>query len=135
MWVDVDDFWNKQRRFVAVTKLWESRESPQVIRSALSELATLSINPPIGARRYGQEFYSWNAFPSEDGSFHKWARKAEDKQLMEAAAEIIARELDLNTDRMRLSWVCRDPSRLQFYLVPYATSLWSAIWHLFARDT
>jgi hypothetical protein len=134
VWVDVDDFWKKQQRFVAVVKLWESRETPQAIRSALSELATLPVNPQIGARRYPGGVIFGSAFPWDYG-FHKWAHKADDKQLIETAVDIIARELDLNTDRMRLSWVCRDPSQLQFNLVPYVTSLWSAIWHLFARDT
>jgi hypothetical protein len=135
IWVDVEDFYQKQQRFVAIAKLWESRETPQALRSALSELSRLSVHPQIGVRTYPDAFGFVSAFPWEDGYFHKWARKAGDKRLMEAAAEIIARELDLNTDRMRLSWVCRDSSRLQFHLIPYATSLWSAVWQLFARDT
>jgi len=105
------------------------------MRSALSEIATLSVYPLIGARRCQGGFVPGSAFPWRDGYFFEWVRKAQDQQLMEAAAGIIAKELDLNTDQMRLSWGCANPSRLQFHLVPYATSLWSAIWHLFARDT
>jgi len=135
VWVDVEDFWQKHRRFCTVVRLWELRESPKAMLSALSEVAALSVYPDIGARREGESYTPSSIFPWKDGYFNEWVRKAKDKQLMDASAEIIKSELSLNTDRMRLSWRCPSPSQLQFQLVPYATSLWSAIWHLFARDT
>jgi len=136
VWVDVDDFWNKQKRFVAVAKLWESRESPQAMWLALSELATLSVYPQIGARRYGQESVFGSAFPWEDGKFHRWVRGANMERLMAASAEILKAELNLQAHEMRIQWTCSEPSRQQeFRIVPTAPALWPAIWHLLARDT
>ena len=135
VWIDVDDFWNKQKRFVAVAKLWESRESLQGMWSALSELATLSVYPQIGARRRGQQFFWGSAFPWDDGKFHKWVRGANMERLLAASAEIIKAELNLQAHEMRIQWTCSDPSRQEFRIVPAAPALWPAIWHLFARDT
>ena len=135
VWVDVHEFWSKHRRFVAVVKLWESRESRRAMLSALSELSMFPAYPWIGARRDLHGFVPGSAFPWENGRFHEWVRGKESKQLTEAAAKIISRELNLNTERMTPLWTYPNPSRLQFRLVPLAASLWSAIWHLFARDT
>jgi len=135
IWVSLDEFWQKQQRFVAVVELWESRESPGAMRSALSKIAVLPFNPPIGTSRRGDSRVFWShTLPWRDGYFNAWERQANEKELREAAAEIIKCELTHNAGSMETLWTCSSPSRLQFHLIPRAGSLWSAIWHLFARD-
>jgi hypothetical protein len=135
VWVDVDEFWNKQKRFAAVANLWESRESPQAMTSALCELAMLPVDPPIGAPRYGRKVGFTSAFPWRDSNFHQWVRGANTERRMAASAKIINAELNLQAHEMEIKWTCSDPSRQEFQIVPSASSLWPAIWHLFAKDT
>jgi hypothetical protein len=136
VWVDLEDFWEKHRRFVLVAKLWEARESRVAMVSALSELAWLPVYPPIGAWRKGERFSPVSAFPWENGKFEEWRiRKPNQKQLRDTSAEIIKAELNLWAHEMKVQWTCPDTARLGFRIVPSADSLWSAIWHLFARDT
>lgn len=135
MWIDLGDFWEKHRRFVAVAKLWEARTDRNTMITALSELAALRVWPPIGARRHSQGFSPVSAFPWRDGEFHLWCREAKAEQVMASSAEIIRAELNLQCFEMRTRWTCFDPSGLRFRVAPAAGSLWTAIWHLFARDT
>lgn len=134
IWVDLEDFWQKHRRFVSVVKLWELRESYEAMVYALSELSALRVWPPIGAWRHGERYSPASAFPWLDGEFHLWFRKANPTRVMAASAAIIQAELNLWCYEMRVRWTCPEPSRLQFQIVPFADSLWSAMWHLFARD-
>jgi hypothetical protein len=135
VWVDIDDFWEKQRRFVSLVKLWELRGRYDKLVYALSELAGLRVDPPIGVWRHRQGYSLASGLPWEVGGFSQWLRKANPRRVAAAAAEIIKRELNLHCDEMKSQWTCPDPHRLEFQIVPAATSLWAAIWHLFARDT
>jgi hypothetical protein len=135
VWVDLWDLWEKRRRFVSVVKLWEARADHVTTLTALSDLAALRVWPPIGAWRHGQSISPVSAFPWRDGAFHLWCRSANAKRVMATAAEIIKAELNLQCFEMRTRWTCFDRSRLQFRLAPAARTLWTAIWHLFARDT
>jgi hypothetical protein len=133
VWVDIDDFWQKHKRFTSVVKLWEARESPKAVLSAIAPLVNLSVYPRIGARRLRDQYIPTTPFPF--GNFDKWKAAATMQQIMAVAAETIERELALNSYLMKPNWRSQNPSTLTFRLVPTATSLWSAIWHLFARDT
>lgn len=135
VWVDVEDFWEKHKRFTSVAKLWETRENHSNLVMALGELAYLSVYPPIGALRVGQSYSPANPFPWEDGKFLEWRRKANENVATQAVSEIIKKELDLQAHQMEIRWRCPDPRRLAFQLAPHPKSLWMAIWHLFARDT
>ncbi len=135
VWVNLEEFWEKHRRFIAIAKLWEARESCENVISVLSEIQSLSVYPRIGAWRDDRRFSIGSVVPWETTSFHEWVLKANAKQVMAAAAEIIEAELELHTYVMRGRWTCPEPSRLAFRLVPQTDSLWSAMWHLFARDT
>jgi hypothetical protein len=135
LWIDIEDFWEKHRRFASIVKLWEAREEYEGMVFALSELAALSVYPPIGAWPHGDSYSPASAFPWRDGEFSAWLRQASKRQVTVASAEIVKEELNLQAREMRIKWTCPDPSRLEFRVVPYAASLWSAIWHLFARDT
>jgi hypothetical protein len=137
VWVDIDDFWDKHRRFATVAKLWELRESYHKLVYALSELSGLGVNPPVGVRRHGQSYSLASGLPWGDCEFRQWFRKANPKRaaVAAAAADIIKRELNLHCYEMNSQWTCLNPNRLEFRIVPTATSLWTAIWHLFARDT
>jgi hypothetical protein len=135
VWVDINDFWEKHRRFVAIAKLWELRGDYEGLVLALSKLASLKVHPPVGVWRHGQNYSIANGLPWRVGEFGQWLRKANRERVASAAAEIIKRELDLHCYGMKSQWVCADPQRFQFRIVPSAASLWEAIWHLFARDT
>lgn len=135
IWVDIDDFWEKHRRFVSLVKLWELRGNYDKLVYALSELNVLRVYPPIGVWRHRHGYSLASGLPWEVGRFDQWLRKANPKRVAAAAAEIIKRELNLHCDEMKSQWTCPDPHRLEFQIVPAAASLWAAIWHLFARDT
>jgi hypothetical protein len=135
VWVDIDDFWDRHRRFVSVTKLWEFRGSYEKLVYALSELVGLRVDPQIGVWRHGSGYSIASGLPWRDGEFSQWVRKTNSKRTAAAAADIIKRELNLHCHEMKSQWTCSDPHRLGFRIVPTATSLWAAIWHLFARDT
>ena len=136
VWVDVDDFWRKHQRFVAVAKLWEARESRKAMVLALSELAGLRVYPSFGALRAGERYSLATAVPWGNGTFSEWLyRRPNENQVRDGSAEIIKTELSLWAHEMKVQWTCSDACRLDFRIVPSAKSLWSAIWHLFARDT
>lgn len=138
VWVNLGDFRLKHRRFSTVAKLLEARETPAEIVSALAEVAKLKVNPPIGAVRDGGRYLGWEYLsptPPWYEDFEQWAGEASQEQIMDAAVDIIRRELNLNADGLKVVWQCQDPSRLEFRIQPRASSLWSAIWYLFGRDT
>jgi hypothetical protein len=134
VWVDLDDFWGKHRRFRAVAELWEARGSLDAILSALAATASLSVYPRMGARRHGDLFWG-DAFPWEDFGFNEWERTANEQRVRTASTEIIKAELDLHGYEMNIRWVGHEPPLEGFRMLPSAPSLWPAMWHLFARDT
>ncbi len=147
--LDLGDFWNKQRRFHAVTKLWINLEHVAALRESWIEL-----HARLGQIDVADEF-PVGSIPKRDESGHVELELTLFQELRTLPAERVRNWLDnQNPERLRLDavelvtgelhghlgdlarWRPRTgPVRPSFELILVPDNLWSALWYLFARDT
>ncbi len=150
-WLDLGDFWNKQRRFKAVTKLWVALEDINELRKSWAELRVelTQINSaedfPLGAapKPEGSGF-NWLESPlceyltspdSKDRSSENALNEMEGPTLQRETVSIVQWELNAQL-RAVPGWQPQsNMTRPGFELTLVPVTLWSAMWYLFALDT
>jgi hypothetical protein len=146
-WLNLDHFWARHRRFVAIAKLWEATlgNSPQRFPAAWVELvdALDQINqcaPPLLDPHSDARIENWLGFPGiqDKEKFNDWLKHPGKMGLSrEIVLGTIQQEINANAVADLRPWwhqVQKD-GRPAFALALRTMSLWGAMWQFFARDT
>jgi hypothetical protein len=150
-WLDLGDFWNKQLRFHAVTKLWINLENIPALRESWAELqARLSqIDDadqfPLGSipRSEGngnvelelEMFQPLRSLASDGDNIRSWLEKQDPAAMNQEAIELVTGELHGHLRHLAHWRPSAGNVRPGFELTLVPDSLWSALWYLFALDT
>jgi hypothetical protein len=146
LWVNLDDFWRRHRRYQAVVSLREAFGDRERLKAAWREIyAHLDdlnrIDPPMLKWELDHRFIAarWiqqgKDIPDHPEPFDRWLEGAEANDLKLLALEITTRELK-NFAGSQVAWRYRvDGGRPAFRLITKQTSLWAAMWQFFARGT
>jgi hypothetical protein len=149
VWIDLNDFWRRHARFVAIVRLYEALNDCESLRKALVDIvenrqnldsagpAEIGLIPDTGKDTPFVRFVYLQASQDfgrvdEDGDL-TWNHQA----LRHHAREIIRAELILQTfDGIRSGWERIDEEDgLGFCPTLIVTSLWAALWEMFGLDT
>jgi hypothetical protein len=135
-WVNIDDFWrNRHSRLLAVSSLWEARNNASALRDAAELIDTLPFDrPAIGARNKGNGEYT-SGYGPWHGNPEAWWSRTSETEIKKAVLEVIEREIQLHAGLDgHLEWTgSLEGPDMRFRATPVFTSLWAAMWHLFAR--
>ena len=149
--LDLGDFWNKRRRFNAVTKLWINLESIPTLRTSWAELHAClkeiddADDFPLGSSPKPdvsghmeldlpilQELRN-RALNGE--SIKNWLEKQEAATLRQGAISLVTGELHAHLWHLAHWQAGAQTVRPGFELTLIPNNLWSALWYLFALDT
>jgi hypothetical protein len=145
-WLNLDHFWARHRRFVAVAKLWEASLGigPITIPRAWAELvdALDEINrfgPPLLDPNRDVRIENWPGFPGTQDSekFKGWLKHPGIGPSREIVFATIQEEINAHAIAALRPWWHRTQKdgRPAFALALRTMSLWGAIWQFFAHDT
>ncbi len=149
VWIDLNDFWRRHARFVAIVRLYETLDDCERLRNALASMVEnlQSLNEagpqeigkiPDTGRNTPFIRYVYLHEPQEFGRVDQDGDLTWDHQrLRDHAREIIQAELILQTfEGIRSGWVELDEEEgFGFRPTRIATSLSAAIWEMFGLDT
>jgi hypothetical protein len=151
VWVDLNDFWAKNARIIAILRLHKLLENGEALRSALGDLLAKieSLNAagpaPVGCipdPQKDQPFPEVIPFSVyQRNQYHLRGRNGDlewdHTRLRNHARDIIWAELTLQThDGLRSGWVrVGGEEGLGFRPVRIITSLWAAMWEMFGLET
>jgi hypothetical protein len=151
VWVDLNDFWRKHARFVAIVRLYQEIDDSERLRDALSSLleniellnaAGLAnigkIPDPQADQPFSEVIPLSNFKPGEYNSRGLNGHLAWKHQLLrDHARKIIWAELTLQThEGLRSGWdYVDDDDSVGFRPVRIVTSLWAAMWEMFGLET
>lgn len=148
-WIDLNDFWMKHARFVAIVRLYEALGDCEGLRNALVSISenidsldaagrqAVGMIPDAGK---GTPFirYVYLHKPQDFRRVDQEGNLTWDHQLLRGhAREIIHAELILQTfDGIRSGWVELDEEEgLGFRPTRIVSSLWAAMWEMFGLET
>jgi hypothetical protein len=146
-WLSLADFWDRHARFVAVSQLWEDRFDPDKLRVHWASLGEQHERlDRAGAAPLGyipdpiHKFIQLHRMP--------WHLKQNQSPFSKAKASfqerlvynLVHSELILHTQDCVLTWTVKDTTDETYHATAFEptrcfTSLWGAIWELFALDT
>lgn len=143
LWVDLNDFWLRHARFVAISRLWESRDNPQQLecefRSVHKSIESINRAGPKPLGHLPKPTGKYVVLPWESGLLTEAHLSSEHKKtlLRKCAINLVGCELLLQ---------CSGPEGIQpnwryskerdgFEPTRVVLSLWSAIWEMFGLDT
>jgi hypothetical protein len=145
-WLNLDHFWARHRRFVAIAKLWEAviGNGPKHLPTAWAELVdaldqiNLCGSPLLDPHR-DMRIENWTDFPGthDKEKFKNWLRRPGNMgPSREIALSTIQEEINANTADSRPWWHrVQKGDKPAFALALRTMSLWGAMWQFFARDT
>jgi len=153
-WIDLEDFWKKQRRFKLITKLWITYERTDTLRNCWSELCACigeldrAEDFPIGSLPFHDGFRQvrkpWER-PPFGGNLARWIREVTPETLRRESNLLIHCELNSQLREWRPVWRAQDrpkgdqlrtSERPQYQMVVERTDcLWKELWYMFALDT
>jgi hypothetical protein len=149
IWVDLDDFWKRHARFVAVVRLFETMNDCENLRKALIHISEniASLNT-AGEQELGMIPHSHENMPFirsvviySPREFRKVDQDGDPvwhhKLLRQHAREILWAELTLQTnDGLRSGWEMVDEEEgMGFRPTRIVTSLWAAMWEMVGLET
>ncbi len=144
-WLNLHDFWRQQKKYRAVTRLWEALPNGDRLIEALSEgysslrdsyLEVAGLHSLIAeARRTGRPHpLGWTARP--ETSMDEWFASVPEGELCRMVPSVIETELQsAAVGKPRWYMETRRDSRPAFRLGIDSESLWVAMWEFFAHDT
>ncbi|MGD0630023.1 MAG: hypothetical protein ABR987_11740 [Terracidiphilus sp.] len=151
IWVDLNDFWIKHSRFVAIVRLYEQLEECEALRAALSNMLQNldSLNAagptPVGYIPDPQKNHpflklvDFSDFKSDEYNLRGGDGALEWKypRLRKHARRIILAELTLQTNEgLRSGWEnLAEEEGPGFRPIRIITSLWAALWEMFGLET
>jgi hypothetical protein len=149
--VDLGDFWNKQLRFKAVTKLWITLEDIGALRQSWAELGSQLTQIDVA------DDFPLGSIPKPDASGHVeldltilqhlrnqalngasvkiWLEEQGAATLKQGAISLVEAELDAHLWHLAHWQSGAGTVRPSFELTLVPVNLWSALWYLFALDT
>jgi len=149
--VDLNDFWNKHARFIAVVRLYELFDDCEALRSALAdllgniELINAAGPAPVGCipdPQKGQPFPEVIPLSVyEPNEYNLRGRNGDlawnHQRLRDHARKIIWAELTLQTNEgLRSGWaIDKKEEAAKFRPVRVITSLWAAIWEMVGLES
>jgi hypothetical protein len=150
-WVNLNDFWSRHARFVAIVRLYESFDDCEALRNALVDLlGNIELINAVGPARVGcipdpqkgqpyPEVIPLSMYePSEYNQRERNGDLAWDHQhLRDHARKIIWAELTLQThEGLRSGWGYVDEEdAARFRPTRIVTSLWAGMWEMFGLET
>jgi hypothetical protein len=149
--LDLGDFWNKQRRFHAVTTLWINLENIAALRESWLELHArleeidIADEFPLGSIPKRVEsghieldltlFQELRSLPPHADHVRSWLQVQDPSALIHEAIELVTSELHGHLRHLAHWRPSADATRPRFELTLIPDNLWSALWYLFALDT
>lgn len=146
--LDLGDFWNKQRRFRAVTKVWLSLEDiPGLRRSWVEFKKQLEAIDAAEDFPFGSLIFRGGTLPTEidspllaqlrdadQRSFEEWLNQMDDLALRGQSISLIECELNAQLGALSVWRYMYGAEKPGFKLAPIPRTLWSALWYLFLLD-
>jgi len=149
--LDLGDFWNKQRRFNAVTKLWINLENIPVLRESWVELHArlseidIADDFPLGSIPRPEEsghvefdltiLQDLRSLASDGESVRNWLEKQDAATIRQQAIDLVTGELHGHLRHLARWRPSAGTVRPSFDLTLVPDNLWSALWYLFALDS
>jgi hypothetical protein len=149
IWIDLNDFWERHRRFVAIVRLYESLDDYEGLQKIILEIAEdLLILDAVAPAGLGMIPHTHKNLPfirsvrierpehykrlDQDGD-PTWSHRS----LRDHAREIICAELILQTfEGIRSGWKKVDEEEgMGFRPIRIVTSLWAAMWEMFGLES
>lgn len=159
-WWNLDDFWSKHARYLAVHRIWNAllREPNELVQAwlvlfedaekiskagghllKLMPIQSTGLEPraATGAAEEGVAIGIGTDWKERLPGFERWVRKASPRELRDAAAALILSELSNHSGSKLRSWTRADVpgGRFGFRPVYENDSLWSFLWECFGHDT
>jgi hypothetical protein len=149
VWIDLDDFWRRHARFVAIAGLYEALDDCENLRNAVVDIADKrKILDAAGPAGVGMIPHTHKGLPfirivdilqpqdyqrPDQHGDPTWNHRL----LRDHAREIICAELMLQTfEGIRSGWESLDVEEgMGFRPTRIVTSLWAAMWEMFGLDT
>jgi hypothetical protein len=149
VWIDLNDFWRRHERFVAILRLYESMRDFKSLAEAIIDLAQrkceLQAAGPAGLgmiphthkdlpyiRHVHLSEPHYYSMVDEDGD-PMWTQRG----FQDLARQLIRSELILQTfEGIRSGWEeIAEEGGFEFRPTRIVTSLWAAMWEMFGLDT
>lgn len=148
-WQDLGDFWNKMRRFKAVTTTWITLEDVAALKKSWLELQSqlTQINQasdfpfgssPLPGQKGAISIESELLARMEDcdqHSFQTWLEALDFRSLQKETVSLIECELQAQLQLLSTWQATPGNSRPGFRLTLTPLNLWTALWYFFAQDT
>jgi hypothetical protein len=149
VWIDLNDFWKRHARFVAIVRLYESINDCEQLRNTLISIAeNIQSLDEAGPARIGMipdtgkdtpfiRYVSLNR-PEDFRRVDEEGDLTWNHQCLQLhARELICAELILQThDGIRSGWEeNREEEGVGFRPTRIITSLWAGLWEMFGLDT
>jgi hypothetical protein len=145
-WMNLDHFWSRHARYVAISALWEpySGSGPGTLPQAWAQLIARldeinKLGPSLLDPTDDVRVLTWKDFPiyADKNALREWLRHPGRQGLMRSMIlGTVEREINLHASDCQPWWHRIEKSgKIGFALALSTMSLWAAIWQLFARDT
>jgi hypothetical protein len=150
-WVNLEEFWRRQRRYKTAVNLYQAFDDLERLKAAWSEIYWNEIHVDLDdLDRIQPPLLKWEKdhilvagdlilrgqdIPVRPELFEEWLEKASVEDLKLLALEVITRELKTFAGNQTVWRHCIRDGHPVFTLVTRQTSLWSAMWQFFARDS